>query len=232
MYFDGDLAAAARHIERASQLDPANPDIILTAADLARILGRTEEAIALGKYAVSRDPVNSRGHATLSYNYSLAGRQDEAIALRRTALSLSPGMVAAQYNIGVLLLWTGEPDAALAAMQIESEEGFRLIGSAMAYHALDQATESDAALAELIDKYAKDTAYNIAYVLAYRGEADRAFEWLDKAVRYKDSGLAGIPTEILFANIHKDPRWLPFLESIGKSPAQLDAIKFNVTLPE
>jgi hypothetical protein len=25
---------------------------------------------------------------------------------------------------------------------------------------------------------------------------------------------------------------LPFLESIGKSPAQLDAIEFKVTLPE
>jgi hypothetical protein len=44
--------------------------------------------------------------------------------------------------------------------------------------------------------------------------------------------LSEIPTQILFTNIHDDPRWLPFLESIGKSPAQLDAIKFKVTLPE
>ena len=34
------------------------------------------------------------------------------------------------------------------------------------------------------------------------------------------------------ANIHDDPRWLPFLESIGRSPEQLAAIEFNVTLPE
>ena len=50
--------------------------------------------------------------------------------------------------------------------------------------------ESDAALAELVRKYEKRSAYNIAYVLAYRGEADRAFEWLDKAVAYHDPGLA------------------------------------------
>ena len=36
----------------------------------------------------------------------------------------------------------------------------------------------------------------------------------------------------LFANLSDDPRWLPFLESIGRSPTQLDAIEFKVTLPE
>jgi len=69
-------------------------------------------------------------------------------------------------------------------------------------------------------------------IFSFRGEADRAFEWLDKAVQYKDSGLTDVAFTPEFSNIHKDPRWLPFLESIGKYPAQLDAIKFKVTLPE
>ncbi len=91
---------------------------------------------------------------------------------------------------------------------------------------------SDAALAELIDKYEKELSYNIAYVLAFRGEADRAFEWLNKAIAYKDPGLATIASEPLFTSIQFDPRWLPFLESVGKSPEQLAAIEFEVTLPE
>ncbi len=68
--------------------------------------------------------------------------------------------------------------------------------------------------------------------LTFRGEADRAFEWLDKAVTYNDSGLAEIVNQPQYANIHDDPRWLPYLESIGKSPEQLAAIEFNVSLPE
>jgi len=83
----------------------------------------------------------------------------------------------------------------------------------------------------LVRKYAKDSAYNIAYVLAYRGEADRAFEWLDKAAAYHDPGLATIVVNPLFANIHQDPRWLPFLRNVGKAPEQLAAIKFDVKLP-
>ena len=130
------------------------------------------------------------------------------------------------------LLLKSEPEAALAAIRQESFEGFRMIGLPMAYHSLGQATESDAALGELISKYEQEAAWNIAFVLAFRGEADRAFEWLDKAVQYNDPGLAIIAAEILFANIHDDPRWLPFLESIGKSPEQLAAIKFDVRLPQ
>ncbi len=108
----------------------------------------------------------------------------------------------------------------------------RLVGLVMAHHALGQAAASDAALAELIDNYEKEWAYNIAYVLAFRGEADRAFEWLNQAVAYNDPGLTTIAIEPLFANIQFDPRWLPFLENIGKSPEQLAAIEFKVTLPE
>jgi hypothetical protein len=68
-------------------------------------------------------------------------------------------------------------------------------------------------------------------VYAYRGEADKAFEWLDKAIEYKDSGLGEIVPEILFAKIRSDPRWLPFLGKLGKAPDQLAKIQFKVTLP-
>lgn len=49
-------------------------------------------------------------------------------------------------------------------------------------HALGKRSESDAAPAEVMRKYEREMACNIAYALVFRGEADRAFEWLDKAV--------------------------------------------------
>jgi hypothetical protein len=134
--------------------------------------------------------------------------------------------------IGVALLMKDEPEAALAAMRSEAGEGWRQIGLAMAYHALGQAAESDAELAKSIETTEQAASFNIAYALAFRGEADRVFAWLDKAVQYNDPGLAQIANMPTFANIRTDPRWLPFLESIGKSPDQLAAIEFEVTLPE
>jgi hypothetical protein len=102
----------------------------------------------------------------------------------------------------------------------------------MAYHALGRKADSDAALAALIAKWEKDSAYNIAYVYAYRGEADQAFAWLDKAVEYGDGGLGEIVTENLFDKIRNDPRWLSFLRKVGKAPEQLAKVEFKVTLPD
>jgi tetratricopeptide (TPR) repeat protein len=113
-------------------------------------------------------------------------------------------------------------------MQQEPFRAWRLVGLAMAYNALGRQAESDAALAELINDYEQDAAYNIAYVIAFRGETDRAFAWLDKAVEYNDPGLAEIVNEPLFASIRSDPRWIPFLEQIGKAPQQLAPIEFEV----
>ena len=102
----------------------------------------------------------------------------------------------------------------------------------MAHHALGQAAESDAALEQLLAKYETEWTASIAAVLAYRNEPDRTFEWLAKAVEYRSDALAYVPISSLYTNVHADPRWLPFLESIGKSPQQLAAIKFEVKLPQ
>ena len=117
-------------------------------------------------------------------------------------------------------------------MQEEPSEIWRVAGLVGAYHALGQSAESDAALANLIEGYEYSAAVQIASLYAFRGDADGAFEWLDKAVQYRDAGLSEISSYSTFANIHDDPRWLPFLESIGRSPEQLAAIKFEVRVPQ
>jgi tetratricopeptide (TPR) repeat protein len=226
---DGDLEAAARHYQRALSLSPTDMEIMADAATLLQGLGRLEEAITFKEYAVIRDPVNPRGHNNMGNAYRWAGRWDDAIASYKAGLGLSPNYIGAQTGIGQALLGKGESEAALEAILLESSTPWRLIGSAMAYHALGQQEESDAALADLIEAWEGDAAYNIAYVLAFRSEADRAFEWLNKAVEYNDPGLSEIVVENAFARIQGDPRWLPFLESIGKSPEQLARIDFQAT---
>jgi tetratricopeptide (TPR) repeat protein len=229
--FSGDLAASARHFEQALALDAADPTILSGAAALAENLGRLDLAIAANSAANSLDPLSATGYSSLGGDYLNARRPDEAIASYRTALRLSPGKVNAQASLGLALLQKGEAGAALAEVKKEPEEVFRLIALSIVYHALGRHADSDAALAESIAKYEKDASYNIAYVLAYRGEADRAFKWLDKAQQYEDPGLSELVVNPLFDNIRKDTRWQPLLRKLGKDPETLAKIEFKVTLP-
>ncbi len=228
----GDLVAAARHLEQGLSLDPSNLDLIGVAIKIARRLGRMQQTVDLAEYVVARDPVNMHGHEQLATSYVYTGRLDEAIAAYRTGLKLVPGSGAEHSQIGETLLLKGDENAALAEFKQEPVESFRLVGLSMAYHALGRKAESDAALDELIQKYRQTASYNIAYTLAYRGEVDRAFEWLDKAVTYHDSIVGIVAFDPWMQSLHSDPRWLPFLRKNGMAPEQLAAIEFNITVPK
>jgi hypothetical protein len=67
---------------------------------------------------------------------------------------------------------------------------------------------------------------------AFRGDADRAFEWLDKAAQSRDPSLGAIALSPFCEKLHKDPRWLPYLRKHGMAPEQLAAIEFDFTLPK
>jgi len=148
------------------------------------------------------------------------------------------GVIVSVANLYADVVGNPEPPAKLKASkrlprrgpasEQEKNEVWRMIGLPMAYCALGRKADADAALDTLIAKAEKDAVYNIAYVYAFCGDADKAFVWLYKAVTYQDPGLSEIVVENLFDKIHSDPRWLPFLRKIGKAPDQLAKIEFKV----
>ena len=81
--------------------------------------------------------------------------------------------------------------------------------------------ESDAALAELIEKFGETAAYQIAEVYAYRNDKDHAFEWLERARRQRDAGLPGLRADTPLPNL---PRWDALLRNIGLADDQLKTI--------
>jgi Flp pilus assembly protein TadD len=191
-------------------------------------IGRPDESLALHEAAVRRDPVNVMMLGNLGASQRRAGRYGAAITSFRTVLSLSPSKGGAHSDLGMALLLKGDAPAALAEIEQEKSELWRMVGLPMVYCALGRKADADIALNALIAKYEKDGPYNIAYVYAFCGDADKAFEWLDKAVTYNDPALGDLVTENLFDKIHSDPRWLPFLRKIGKAPDQLAKIEFKV----
>lgn len=231
MYGDNDLAEAAREFQRVLTLEPAELGVLSNAATLLKNLGRLDEAVTLGEALVHRDPVNVTALRNLGISQLWAGRYDAAITSFHAALRLSPGQSEAHYMLGRALLMQGDAKAGLAQIQEEPGAAWRMVGLPLAYCALGRKSEADHALAALIARHAKDAAYNIAGDYAFCGDADEAFEWLDRAVRSNDPGLGEIVPDDLFNKIRSDPRWLPFLRRLGKAPDQLAKIHFEITLP-
>jgi hypothetical protein len=109
-------------------------------------------------------------------------------------------------------------ELALASIARNPFEFWRLEGRARAYHVMGRDRESRAALDELVARYAFSAAYQVAQVHAVRGEADAAFEWLERARVQHDAGLQFFRWDAAFRGLHGDPRWKPFLETMGVPP--------------
>ena len=227
-----DMVAAASHFQRALALDPANVKVIGNTGTFMQSLGRLDEAIPLFDYVAVQDPANPIAYFNVGTINFYARHWDQAIASFRTALKLSPSFTTAHFFLGVALL-LGKNDAAAALQEFEAEpaEEMKLTGLAIAQHALGRAAESDAALATLTASHAEGAAYYTATVYAYRGEHDRAFEWLDRAVVDHNQNLFTVASEPQFDRLHDDPRWLALLRRLGLAPEQLAKIEFKVSLP-
>ena len=143
-----------------------------------------------------------------------AGRLDEAAASFRKALELNPAYPTARAFLGRLYLAQSHPQEALAEMDCEPELYWRLYGQALAYHTLTRKKEGDAALAELIAKHEGTAPFQIACVYAFRGEADRAFEWLEQSYTQRDTGLIWLKTDPHLKSLERDARWGHFLRKM------------------
>ena len=91
----------------------------------------------------------------------------------------------------------------------------RLKGTAMAEYSLGHAAASQQALDEQITKYSKGAAYQIAEIYAWRGEKDKAFEWLERAAAQHDGGLSFFKSDPLIAKLRDDPRYAAVLKKMG-----------------
>ena len=117
-------------------------------------------------------------------------------------------------NLATLELLEGHADIALAMFR-RDEDTFRPYGIALAEHSLGHARESQQALDELIADFAQDSAIQIADVYAWRGEKEKAFQWLDRAYAQRDGGMSDLAFDPLLVSLHPDPRFADLLRRIG-----------------
>jgi TolB-like protein/Tfp pilus assembly protein PilF/predicted Ser/Thr protein kinase len=215
MLYDWDWSGADAEYSRALEIEPGNATVVGGAASLAATLGRFDEALRLDRRAVELDPLSIQAHAVLSSHALYAGLLDDAEAASRKVLELNPDFPGAHVKLGRLDLARSNPEKALAEMeQVPETSSWRRFGLALVYHALGRKQEADAALDAYIDQYKENWAFQVAEVYAFRGEKDKAFEWLERAYAQRDPGLSQMKGDPLLKSLESDPRYAAFLKKM------------------
>jgi tetratricopeptide (TPR) repeat protein len=224
------LEEAAELFERAIAKDASNSNVVRVAGSFAIAIGDLDTAIRILRHSTAIDPLCYQCLYYLSMAYMYAGDFDAAAKTRERYLAIGSG---GRYYLGLIKLLQGDAADALAVYEAFPEDQAQgLAGRAMAYHDLGETENAESALTELLAIEGMQKEIRIAEANAWMGRLDAAFEWL-QLVTEQDLNMARYSVFVpVFRNLHDDPRWGEWRESIEMSDERLDAIKFDPDLPE
>ena len=214
-FIEWKFAEGLAELRDAQQLSPWNP----TANDLmARVvvyLGQFQEAESLAGQAIELDPLAYQPRTSLARVLFTEGKLDEAKASGRMGVELQPTAAGCRRWQVFVAIQRGDGAAALREAQLEPNEGYRRFELALAQHTRGDRPAADAALAELVAKDRNFLAYQIAEVHAWRGEGDKAFEWLEIALDHHDTGMLSLLIDPLMRGLRHDARYNDLVAKIG-----------------
>lgn len=212
-----DWPAAQASYERALALAPGDTNALTGYGQLLSIVGRGPEAVEILKKASALDPLSAYAAYFLGRTYISLGDYKAARATLEKATALAPQHVLARYW-GFLELLEGKPAKALAVFQKHPTRWIQEFGTAVCEHTLGNEEASRKALADLVATQSDVAEYQIAEVYAWRGEADKAFEWLDRAYTSRDPGVCLVKADPFIVSLRSDPRYAAFLEKLKLPP--------------
>ena len=212
--YNWDWTGADKAFKKGLELEPENSFVLNGAANLAFTLGRFNEAIRLERSAIEINPVSTTRYYNLGFYAYYDGLLDESISAIGKCLELNPQFPIAHILIGLNYFEKGKPDSALLEIRKETDPLWQNYGFAIFYYAIGRKKEADEKLQQYIKEYHDGWAFQIAEIYAFRGEKDKAFEWLEKAYRQRDSGLTYMIGDPLLRNIVKDPRYTVFMKKM------------------
>ena len=210
---DWDWAGAQAQINEALELDSGDSAALWWAGSLSWAMGQLDKAHELYQRSVALDPLNPHSYLALAVLLRRMGKLADAQILLRKALDLNPGEEGAPFESGLVLLAGGNTTSALAAFE-RGDEDTVWFGRAIIYHASGRKADADSVLADLEKKYAGEDAYGIAQILAFRGDLDQAFVWLDRAYHQREYICVFVKSDPLLRNLWPDPRYKAFLRKM------------------
>jgi len=210
-----DRNGAETEYRHALQLAPNDRDAKDALALLTAERGDPERAIEEIRESLTDDPLRAVSYAKMSQYLAALGRIDEAVDATRTSIEMSPVTAAFQTRLVLLYVLRGDAKAALDVAEHVPDGSWRDIALATARQIGTDRAAADAALKNLIDHQAGNSAYQIAEVYALRKDPDQLFAWLERARTNHDPGISSLLTDPLLLRYRDDPRFAAFCAEVN-----------------
>jgi len=212
---DSNWTGAEAELRRALQLEPSLAAAKGNLGAVLGTLGHPQAAADLTRAALATDPLYAFWSDQLSRFLGMLGRLDEAGQAERKAIELQPKAESYYVQLAVVEILRGDATAALKAARQGPQGPWQDVGLALARQIGSDHAAADAALKLVIDKYSDGAPYQIAEVYALRKDANKTFEWLDKAWAARDPGIQFLLFDPLLRPYWTDPRFATFCRKTG-----------------
>ncbi len=212
--YDWDWEGSLELSNKALEVGPNNPLALGEAGRIRRTMGRLDEAQMYILRALSYDPLSQQRIyeagiiSMFAGNYATA----EKYFLRNGELHPDSDW---QTDVVLTKVLMGQVDEALELFESDVKKPFlRSFAGAFVYHAAGRFDEAVASRQWMIDEVGIPLGFQIAYMFAYHGDPDSAFEWLEISYDNHDGGMSYLLNEPRLESLHDDPRWRPLLEKV------------------
>jgi serine/threonine-protein kinase len=216
--YDWDWPAASVRFDRAIELNPSYSVARQWRSWFLIAMGRTESALAEGRIAAELDPASVSIRRSMGWLHYYARQPREALEHLRRALAMNPTAEENHRLLGLAYLQLEMYDESAAAFReaVASSESPALATAGLGLVAVAKRRLTDARgildglYAESREHYLTPVAF--AMLHAGLGEADPAFEWLDRALEDRRGWLAYLKVEPLLDPLRSDARFTRLLE--------------------
>jgi serine/threonine-protein kinase len=212
MEYQGDYRGASEDSFRAMALAPRSLNVLLNHCYVQRVLGRLEESLAACRTAVDLDPLSTRARSMMTFTAIAAGDLALARAVNDRALELSPDSDMVLWNRCALDILEEKQAAARLHCGSMPDEEVRMYWMAMVAQSFGTKAEADQSLAAYIARAGESDRFGVAEIYGWRGDAKRAWDWMEKAQRNHE-GMSDLKGNWKLRKVVGDPRYRALLKT-------------------
>jgi serine/threonine-protein kinase len=221
-WFEWNWAAAEKSFGRVLALNPGNATARGMYAWLLLSRRRLDESLAEIKRALALEPLMPVIYAWSVGLHAAAGRNDEALADFSRLQQIEPNFGLAYFHAGTAYFRKGMIDEAIETLQKGCQlvvfPGWNEVMLLLCYLKKGARAKAEQMLAEMLEERKRHpvSAMCLAWSFAALGDFDSAFEWLETAVRERDSVMVivHVYTEFAVPELARDPRFVALLDRL------------------